>query len=61
MEPRDLQAITSGEPLDRPTIDRLAAADPQALREMLSEYLPDAQVEAILRRIQQLVEAAKNG
>lgn len=53
----DLRALMAGGELDQATIERLAAADRQAMRALLAEYLPDAEVDAILGRIAALIAA----
>jgi hypothetical protein len=53
----NLQALIAGGELDRATIERLKQASPDELRKLLSPYLPDDQVEAILKRIAALVAA----
>ncbi len=54
----DLQTLLEGLPFDRETLANLAAADPRAMREMLSTYLRDDEVDAILERVSDLVAHA---
>ncbi|MEQ8276532.1 MAG: hypothetical protein RMA76_19850 [Deltaproteobacteria bacterium] len=54
----DLQTLLEGLPFDRETLANLAAADPRAMREMLSTYLRDDEVDAILERVRDLVAHA---
>lgn len=56
--PGDITTLLDGLPFDRETIANLAAADPRAMREMLSTYLRDDEVDAILERVQELVAHA---
>ncbi len=55
----DIMNLIEGLPFDRETLANLAAADPCAMREMLSTYLRDEEVDAILERVQDLVAHAE--
>jgi hypothetical protein len=57
----DLKGLMAGGKLDRAAIERLSRHDPEQIREMLSQYLPDAQVETILERIDSLVKTLEEG
>jgi hypothetical protein len=54
----DLGALLAGGELDREAIARLKAADPEAIRRVLTTWLPDAEADRILERIRALIEAA---
>jgi hypothetical protein len=56
----DLSALIANRTLDRETIERLKAQDPQEIRRVLAEYLPDERVEAIMKRISELTRALES-
>lgn len=45
-----------GGALDQGLLDRLGKADRTAMREMLAEFLPDAEAEDLLKRVDALAE-----
>ena len=51
----DLSALFADAQLDRATIERLRDADKEAIRESLSKYRDDDEVERIMRRIDALI------
>jgi hypothetical protein len=53
----DLQALLSGD-FDEQVLERLRGADKEAIRRVLGERLPPAQVEGILRRLEALLRRA---
>jgi hypothetical protein len=54
----DLQALISGD-FDEQILERLRRADKEAIRTVLGERLPPAQVEGILRRLEALLRRAQ--
>ncbi len=57
MPPVDLSALLGKGTLDAETVRRLKAEDPEQIRAMLLEHLPEAEVDAILARIRALIQA----
>ena len=55
----DIAALLAGGQLDRETIANLKKADRAAMKKLLSQYLPDEQVDAVLARIDALVRASE--
>jgi len=53
----DLRALLAAGELDRAVVERLRDADKEAMRESLSKYHDDDEVEAIMARIAALVAA----
>ncbi len=58
MEELDLAALLGDGALDRQTIANLKSADPEAMRRLLAQHLPSEEVERILKRIRELIDAA---
>ena len=53
----DLGALLAAGQLDRAMVERLRDADKDAMRESLSKYHDDAEVERIMGRIEELIAA----
>jgi hypothetical protein len=58
-EVQGLRTLMAGGALDQGLLDRLGKADRTAMREMLAEFLPDAEAEDLLKRVDALADAAR--
>lgn len=54
---QDTDGLLDNIPFDPEMLKNLAAADPDAMREMLSTYLREDEVDAILERVKNLTDA----
>ena len=59
MNPTDLRTLLDGGELDAETIARLRDAEPDSMRALLGKYLRPEEVDGILARVQQLIDAEK--
>lgn len=56
-----LGELLAGGRLDRDLVDRLATVDLEVLRRHMRDFLPDAEVDALVERVKALVQARGPG
>ncbi len=56
-KPLNLEELIANGTLDPELIDRLRATDPEKVRALLSRYLPDEEIDGVLRRLEALLAA----